>query len=435
MKLTIQTGILGLALAIAPVNSVFAQEAIVEGPGVQLGEGTVFHPSVSLETGVVSNVFYEDDNPEASGIARLVGAFSIATQTHQTDSEIEPAIESEDEPLEAPPPPAKVDFRLGGQVVLLGYLSDNEEVRGQSDVGVALNGDVIFLPHGDVSFRLTDDFVRDTRPRNFESTGNLNRDFNHFTAGFMVQPQGRTISAGARYENIVDRFESSGAEFANRLQHLIALRGEWRLFPYTKFFVDGSYGFFGSLGDNELGGMRYHSGSNPLRVQAGVGTALTEVTTFRAYVGYGNGFYDTGPNFSNAIGGAEFGYRYTEYGRLRLIADYNFHDSLQANFFRDYSFMADLSQQFGLFVAGADAGVRIRAYRGISPVIGEPDRDDVILFGSVRLAYLLRDWLAITGRVEATVDQTDYTYMAGVGGTDSPEYQRYEAFLGVSAAF
>lgn len=406
----------------------------MEGPGVQLGEGSVFHPSVSLETGYVSNVFYQDVDPTASAVARLIGAFSIASQSHTPEGEMEPAVETEGEEVVEPPPPSKVDFRLGGQLILLGYLTDNEAAREQSDLGVALNGDVVFLPHGDVSFRVTDDFVRDTRPRNFESTGNLNRDFNHFTTGFMVQPQGRTISAGLRYSNIIDRFESDGAAFANRLQHLIGLRGEWRLFPYTKFFVDASYGFFGSLGDEELAGSGFHSASNPLRIQAGVGTALTEVTTLRAYIGYANGFYDSGTNFSNAIGGAEFGYRYTEYGRFRLIADYNFADSLQANFYRDYAFLANLQQQFGLFVADLDGGIRIRAYRGISPAIGEPDRDDVIGFGAFRLAYLLRDWLAITGRLEATIDSTDYTYMPGPR-TVSPEYKRLEAFLGVSAAF
>lgn len=436
MKRTFQFGIPGLlvALAVAPATS-FAQEALVEGPGVQLGEGSVFHPSVSLETGYVSNVFYQDEDPTGAALMRLIGAFSIASQSHTPEGEMEPVAETEGEVVE-PPAPSQVDFRFGGQVILLGYLTDNEAAREQSDVGVALDGDVTFLPHGDVSFSVTDQFVRDTRPRNFESTGNLNRDFNHFSTGMMVQPQGRTISAGVRYSNIIDRFESDGAAFANRLQHLIALRGEWRLFPYTKFFADASYGFFGSLGDEELDGTGFHSASNPLRVQAGVGTALTEVTTLRAYIGYANGFYDEGPNFSNAIGGAEFGYRYTEYGRLRLIADYNFQDSLQANFFRDYSLLANLNQQFGLFVADLDAGVRIRAYRGISPAIGQPDRDDVIGSAAFRLAYLLRDWLAITGRLEATIDSTDYTYMpAGVTEPISPEYTRLEAFLGVSAAF
>lgn len=436
MTRTIKAGLLGLAFLSVAVSPAHAQEAVVEGPGVALGEGAVFHPSVSVESGVISNVFYEDGDrpgtdPVVSAVARLIAGFSVASQSHKPAGEIEPAIETEDE-IEEPPPPAMIDFRFGGLFILNGYLSDKETVRDQTDVGVGLNGDVVFLPEGNVSFRLADEFIRDARPTNFESTNNLNRDYNHFTGGVTLQPQGRTISVGARYENTIDRFESDDAAFANRLQHIVALRGEWRLFPYTKFFADASYGFFDTLGSD---GMDYKSASNPLRLQLGVGTALTEVTTLRGYIGYGNGFYDEGPNFSNAIGGAEFGYRYAEYGRLRLTADYNFQDSLQANFFRDYALMARIDHQFGLFVLGAHAGVRFRTYRGVpSELGGAEDRDDVLLNAALTGAYLLRDWLAITARVEALTDTTDYTYMAG-GVSDSPEFQRYEAYLGVSAAF
>ena len=443
MNRTLKVGLLGLALGALAHRSASAQttrsEAVVEGPGVALGEGAVFHPNVSVETGVVSNVFYEDgdrstNDPVASAIARVVAGFSIASQTHTLAEEETPAIqtEAEEEGVEEPPPPAKVDFRFGGEAILNGYLSDNERVRDQTDVGVGLNGDVVFLPQGDFSVRVEDDFLRDARPHNFESTGNLNRDYNHFLGGATFQPQGRTISVGARYENTIDRFESDAASFANRLQHLIGLRGEWRLYPYTKFFADTSLGFFDTLGD---AGADFKSSSTPLRVQVGVGTALTEVTTLRGYIGYANAFYDQGTNFSNVIGGAEFGWRYTQYGRVRFVADYNFKDSLQANFYRDYAFLAFIDQQFGLFVFGADGGLRLRRYEGIPAAIGgDSQRDDVLVSGAARLAYLLRDWLAITARFEVTADTTDYTYMAGPF-VDSPSFTRYEAYLGVSAAF
>ena len=97
--------------------------------------------------------------------------------------------------------------------------------------------------------------------------------------------------------------------------------------------------------------------------------------------------------------------------------------------------MARLDQQLGLFVLGAHAGFRFRTYRGVPTELGgAEDRDDVIFDAALNGAYLLRDWLAITARLEALIDSTDYTYMAGPVA-DSPEFQRYEAFLGVSAAF
>jgi hypothetical protein len=429
MKRSLFAFVLGLFL-VAGSGVASAQDAVVEGPGYPIGEGTVLHPAVSLETGFISNVFYEDVDPVAAAVVRLIGTFSIASQGHKPEGEMEAGIETEGDEETEPPVPSKLDFRLGGQLILMGYLSGNDRVRDQSDIAGSLDGHLIAFPEGDVSFLLDDTFVRDARPKNFETFGNLNRDWNHFQAAVKYQPGGRALSFAARYENVIDRFEGDGSSFANRLQHTIGLRSEWQWLPITKLYADASLGFFGSLGDS----MGFKPSSMPLRIQIGIGTALSEVTTLRAHLGYANGFYSAGDNFNMAIGGVEFGYRYTQYGRVRLVADYDFRDSLQANFYRDLSFLAKVDHQFGLLVTGADAGLRLRAYRGISPAIGAPSRDDLILTGAVRANYLYRDWLAMVGRLEATMDETDYTYSAPPM-TDSPKFTRFEAYLGVSAAF
>jgi hypothetical protein len=361
---------------------------------------------------------------------RLIGAFSIASQQNKPENEIEAAVTEEADAEEEPPPPPKYDFRLQGQLILMGYLSSNSRVRDQSDVGVALDGHLAAFPQSDFSPFLDDTFVRDARPKNFETSGSLNRDYNHLRAGFMFRPGGRALGFGARYENTIDRFESSGSSFANRLQHLIAARAEWQWLPVTKFFFDTSLGFFGSLGDS----MGFKSSSMPLRVQLGVGTALTEVTTLRAHLGYGNGFYAERQSFNNVIGGVEFGYRYTQYGRVVVTFDYDFFDSLQANFYRDFALLAKVDQQFGLVVMGADGGLRLRGYRGIAPSLGADSRDDLIADLGVHAHYLYRDWLAVTGRLNAVTDQTDYRYDTGAM-IDDPSFNRIEVYLGAAAAF
>src|ERR1043166_5431236 len=45
--------------------------SIVSGQGISLGEGTVFHPQLGVETGVVSNVFYEETGPVTAGLIRI----------------------------------------------------------------------------------------------------------------------------------------------------------------------------------------------------------------------------------------------------------------------------------------------------------------------------------------------------------------------------
>src|SRR5262249_49303817 len=57
--------------------------SIVTGAGIKVGEGTVLHPQVGLETGVVSNVFYQSNNGIAAGLLRIlveVGTGSLPDQ-------------------------------------------------------------------------------------------------------------------------------------------------------------------------------------------------------------------------------------------------------------------------------------------------------------------------------------------------------------------
>src|SRR3954470_19745347 len=46
--------------------------AIVSGAGVKVGEGTIFRPQIGIETGVVSNVFYQADGPVTAGLLRIL---------------------------------------------------------------------------------------------------------------------------------------------------------------------------------------------------------------------------------------------------------------------------------------------------------------------------------------------------------------------------
>src|ERR1043166_4889601 len=57
--------------------------SMVSGAGIKVGEGTIFQPQVGIETGVVSNVFYQDTDPVTSGLLRLlveVGTGSLPDQ-------------------------------------------------------------------------------------------------------------------------------------------------------------------------------------------------------------------------------------------------------------------------------------------------------------------------------------------------------------------
>jgi hypothetical protein len=426
------SGLASSAFAQADQTANTIQSSIVEGPGHPVGEGAVVHPHLSLETGVVNNLFYEEDDAVTTMVARIIAGVSIASRNAPKTSGAGPAIVTESDVTtedgeEEAPPASSVDFRLGAQLMFLGYPTSNDRARDQSDLAGALDGQVIVNPAGDFTFSAADQFLRDAQPRNFESFGSLNRDYNHAALGLMYRPGEHALGFGVRYENTIDRFESDESAFANRIQHLFALRAEWKYLPLTKFYFDASYGIFGRLGDE---GMGFKSSSNPIRAELGVGTAITWATSIVAHLGYAHGGYDTGESYDMVTGGLQFGYRYAPYGRVTLTADYDFRDSLQANYYSDITLGANVDQQFGLWLLTAQGVLKLRGYRGIPAVIGPDSRDDVIFGATGQLAYIIRDNFGVAAKVRALIDSTDYMSTSG-----SPEFTRFEGTVQATVAF
>src|SRR5690349_14328544 len=62
--------------AVAPVST-------VEGRGIKIGEGTVLHPVFGMETGVISNVFYEDTDTHAAGVLRLLAQIGTGSLSRE----------------------------------------------------------------------------------------------------------------------------------------------------------------------------------------------------------------------------------------------------------------------------------------------------------------------------------------------------------------
>src|SRR5262249_20970828 len=127
-----------------------------------------------------------------------------------------------------PPSEGSLQWHANLRLAYQEYLSGNSDVRAQRDLGIGLNVAAMAFPGQKWSFAVTDDFVRDTRPTNFESTSNLNRDINHLALAMLLQPPGRTLFGDLRYENTIDFFEQSSQRFANRIQHTAAARVNWQ---------------------------------------------------------------------------------------------------------------------------------------------------------------------------------------------------------------
>lgn len=407
--------------AVAPIS-------VVEGPGVKVGEGTVLHPIFGVETGFISNVFYEDADPNPAGLLRLlaqVGAGSLPLSRLTSPG----LLETNQFGDEQPAVPAAGDFQYRADV-RLSYdllLSTNDRTTGGGGLGAGATLRGLVNPLRTWSFGFAEELRRLHRTANFETDADTNRIINDVKLRLFFQPQGRTLSGFLRYDNTIDYFERDRQEFANRIHHTFGVRAMWRVFPMTRIYADASIGVFGPLGGSDK------ASSFPLVTVAGVQTLLSLNTTVSAQAGYTNGFYSEGPSYSAPVVGAEIGYRYSPLGRATLMYQYTHQDSVNANFFRDHVLRFHLQQMYVPFALTLQPEVHFRRYEGITVVAGPPARSDLIFAVTAGVHYNFRNWIAGTLGYNLGLVQSDYRYMTD-GIIEDPSYIRHELLAGVRVA-
>jgi hypothetical protein len=408
-------------------------QTIVQGAGVKVGEATVLHPSAGAETGFISNVFYEHDNPAAAGVLRILLELQAASLSKQRLAAEAADSSDPNTPAEGDPTRDAGDLEWSAGLRIIGqeYLSGNSAVQSQHDIGWGLNVHGIVFPRQTWQFGFDDDYIRDFRPSNYESPTNINRDINRLALRLIYQPAERALSGAVRYENTIDVFERSTQAFANRIQHTLGVRANWQWLPITRIYADASLGLFSGLGTSSI-----KQSSLPLRTVIGLQTALTVDTTLNTRIGYGRGFYSSGPDFNNIIFAAQFGWRYSPLGRATAMYSYDFADSIQANYYRDHAFQLAATQQYDRFTASAILDFRLRGYRGIDTMRfnGAATRDDVLFGATLGGRYNFKDWLAATADYELVVDSTSYTYTTDMLTID-PSYVRHQLMAGARATW
>ena len=393
---------------------------MVEGRGVKVGEGTTLHPVFGAQTGVLSNVFYEDTDTNAAGVLRLmaqVGAGSLSG-LRLVPAEV-PTSEEESQRK------GSFEYRAELRLAYDFLLSSNDAVWGAGGLGVGATFRGMTNPDGKLSFGFNESFTRLIRAANFETDANTNRDINTLSLNLLYHPQGRSLAANFYYHNTLDIFERSEQSFADRQMHRVGLRPMWRWLPETVLFADFSWGVTTGLGSSAMKVTSY-----PLQAIAGVATLLSAKTSFNLQGGYVNGFYSSGPSYSSVTISTQLGYRYSPLGRVAIAYDLLYQDSVNANYFRDHVLRLNVQQLFAPFVFMAQPELHFRRYEGITIVNGPPTRDDVIFSLIAGLHYNFRNSLAATLDYHFAVVATDYTYMVD-GGIDDPGFARHQLLAGL----
>ncbi len=406
-----------------PENAISADSS-VEGHGVKIGEGTVIHPVVGMETGYVSNVFYTDTAPQGAGILRLLAQISAASAS---GARLTPTSDSGDANTGDD---VAFTYRASLRASYDFMLSGNNEISSTGGLGLGATLRGIANPAGKWSFGFSEDFTRLIRAANYETNANTDRDINSLALNLLYHPTDSTLGGWAYYQNTIDVFERSEQSFADRLQHRIGIHPTWRWLPQTTVFADVQLGFYSGISGSKK------VSSFPLTTVAGINTLLSLKTTFNLQAGYTNGFYSNGPSFSAPTVDASLGYRYSPLGRVTLTYDWTYQDSVNANYYRDHTVRLLLQQMVRPFTFDIQPELHFREYQGVDTLLvgAPPTRNDVIFSLVAGVHYNLRDWAAATLDYRFTDVSTDYRYTSGGVTNTNPSYARHEVLLGVRVA-
>lgn len=405
------------------VTGMYAPVGAVEGKGIKVGEGTSLYPTVGLDTGFVSNVFYEDTSGVPAGMLRLMAGIGTGSLSAARLAPRSGGTRNVGDVQH------RAELRLSYDF----WLSGNDYVNEQNGLGIAATARGVFGPQRTWSFLYLDNFDRIVRSANFESTSQVTRDINRLVLGVQFAPPGRSVRAMLSYSNTIDIFESDAHAFADRMQNAFSLTGAWRFRPYTVLFATVSQGIYLGIGNNTMRANEKVD-SYPLAVSTGIQTLLSLKTSLVGRIGYTNGFYSSGPSYSAVLGGVELGWRYSPLGRVTAMYEYRHDDSINANYYRDHRLSLDIQQSFVPFLFNVTPQLMFRHYDGITTLIPTypDDRDDVIVNVPVAMRYYFRDSLAAVLQYRYSAVLTDYMYSSD-GDIDDPSFSRHELILGVRA--
>lgn len=400
-------------LATAPID-------MVEGRGVKIGEGTSIYPVIGMQTGVTSNVFYEESNTNTAGVLRLLGQIGAGSlgELRLVPAEVIPGTSENKGSFQY-----RAELRLAYDMML----STNDAVWGSGGLGAGATLRGMTNPNGPWSFGFNDNFTRYIRAANFETDANTNRDINNLSLNLLYHPGGRSLAANIYYDNTLDIFERDEQRFADRMLHRFGVRPMWRWLPETILYADLSWGFTSGLGSSAMKPSSY-----PLATVAGISTLLGAKTTFNFSAGYVNGFYTAGPSYSSVTVNTQVGYRYSPLGRATLGYNLLYNDSVNANYYRDHVIALNVEQYFVPFVFMLQPEIHFREYNGtiIPNSMGVTTRDDTIISVIAGLHYNLRNSLAATLDYHFSMVSTDFVYMVD-GIADDPGFARHELLAGV----
>jgi hypothetical protein len=406
-----------------------------------------FHPSLTLQGGYDTNIFYEDTNEQIDG-APVVGVRpELEIGTHKATN---------------------VDFQLKVGGFYQYFVSSNRLVAEQSGFAVDGGTALTFNPNGAVAFKLSDTFLRTNETPSGSSLTSFNRIYNDAAVDLIIQPGGKVLTlalgghaALTRHQVLQDLDKT---EFGARA----ALK--WKFLPKTALVVDASWDFIYydtaertipglAAGDERpflapfQGGLT-NVNSQPLRVRGGLKGLLFSRISLTILGGYGQGFYESGSDFTGFIGSGEIAYEIGPTSRFRVGYERTFRDNSFSSFATDHKAYMGYNHQFGGRFDLVLDGSFIHREFSETPTIFLPDvnvsgvqgtsaysttrRVDPLINGGVDGTFYITRIFTVGMSYDLSVNTSNFVQITGVGsvpgnpvasGSATTQFVKHRAFL------
>ncbi|MFH0902081.1 MAG: hypothetical protein V2A73_15735 [Pseudomonadota bacterium] len=405
---------------------------MLEGEGVQVGEGLVLHPQTDLATVYQNNVYSQSNDDPTGKVSSPILRIGIGGELATTDNS----------------QASRLQFRSSANFTWHQYLGSDKRLDNTNDLGIGVLLEAKINPNQPFSFVLRDGFTRSVRPPRGALADNLDRDRNELLVGALYKPGGGALQGYLNYGMSYDRFETELMSYPDRMANKFTLGGRWQWLPMTQLLLEGQWAI--ATPSKETA---FKSSSTPLRVTAGISSLITSTFGTVVRVGYGNGFYKTGANFNSYLALVEGRFAFGPMVRLSLGYSHDFTDSVVSNFYTDHAFYARSAIKLGQSVDARLRGeLRLRSYPYGKLVefddgdshyrfcgdegCASSDRSDTILNIDGGIDYHAAKWLTLGVGYSFHHNDTEFFVLrTSNGNQDSGAFQWHEVMAKAAARF
>jgi hypothetical protein len=336
------------------------------GPGDGLQAGSlVVHPRLSLTGEYDTNVFRQ--NTAETGVSDLPSApilYIAPGLGIQTDD------------------PQALDLKFDGELVWEQFFGGSNAVGEQTGLtGNAFLGAEI-NPNGGFSFTIENDFVHNSEEPTVSSATERNWFRNSLGGIIGIHPGDDILRIDLGYHWNINRYYFDTALDLDKQQHVASFDMTWRFLPKTAFVLE-----------SDLEVNRYESptrgaqtaglgnvDSMPVNVMGGLSGLITRRLSTKLLFGWEWGNYETGDDYSEPIGRAEFAYNWGNLSLDNHIAvhyERSFDDSTLGNFYGIHEVGGEVQQNFFEKAFGLRAGARyiLRDYSELEAPVGPTNQN------------------------------------------------------------